>query len=132
MTTSSSRVLRNVMREEAFYFFTSIGNYSGVSAASLDEFVQKLKDVDVKSLEFHLFREDFEKWISQTLGDSRLAADIGTLRVQKIAGNALRDRLYFVVSRRLKELKAALAPASSAPSSVASKERSQSTVLRPS
>ncbi len=119
------------MREEAFYFFTSIGNYTGESAASLDEFVQKLKDVNVKSLEFHLFREDFEKWISQTLGDSRLAADIGTVRIQKIAGNALRDRLHFLVSRRLKELKSALAPAS-VPSSVASKERSQSTVLRPS
>jgi len=131
VVTSSSRVLRNVMREEAFYFFTSIGNYTGVSAASLDEFVQKLKDVDVKSLEFHLSREDFEKWISQTLGDSRLAADIGTVRIQKIVGNALRDRLHFLVSRRLKELKAALAPAS-VPSSVAPKERSQSTVLRPS
>ena len=131
MVISSTRVLRNVTREEAFYFFTSIGNYTGESSASLDEFVQKLKDVDVKSLEFHLFREDFEKWISQTLGDSRLAADIGTVRIQKIVGNALRDRLHFLVSRRLKELKSALAPAS-VPSSVASKERSQSSVLRPS
>ena len=132
MVVSSSRVLRNVTREEAFYFFTSIGNYTGVSAVSLDEFAQKLKDADVKSLEFHLFREDFEKWISQILGDSRLAADIGTVRIQKIVGNSLRDRLYFLVSRRLKELKSALAPASLAPSSGASKERPQSTVLRPS
>lgn len=93
------------MREEAFYFFTSIGNYTGLSASSLEEFLGMIKDVDVKSLEFHLFREDFEKWISQTLGDNRLADDIKTLRVQKVAGNTLRDRLYFMVSRRLKELK---------------------------
>ena len=93
------------MREEAFYFFTSIGNYTGVSAASLDEFLQKVKDVDIKSLEFHLFREDFEKWVSQILGDGRLADDIRSIRIQKIVGNSLRDRLYFLVSRRLKELK---------------------------
>ncbi|HKZ95279.1 MAG TPA: hypothetical protein VJ249_11990 [Candidatus Bathyarchaeia archaeon] len=106
---SSSRVLRSVMREEAFYFFTSIGNYTGQSAASLDEFLQKIKDMDIKSLEFHLFREDFEKWIAQTLGDSRLAEEIRNLRVQKVVGNALRDRLYFLVSKRLKELKGSVA-----------------------
>jgi len=106
VVASSSRVLRNVMRDEAFYFFTSIGNYTGVNAVSLDEFLQKIKDVDIKSLEFHLFREDFEKWISQTLGDGRLAEDIRAIRIQKIVGNSLRDRLYFLVSRRLKELKA--------------------------
>jgi len=102
---TSSRALRNVMRDQAFYFFTSIGNYTGHSAASLDEFLLKIKDVDLKSLEFHLFREDFEKWIAQTLGDMRLSDDIRSLRIQKVTGNALRDRLYLVVSRRLKELK---------------------------
>lgn len=105
MTSSSSKALRNVNREEAFYFFTSIGNYTGQSAGSLDEFLQRIKEIDVKSLEFHLFREDFEKWIAQTLGDGRLADEIRFLRTQKLTGTALRDRLYFTVSRRLKELK---------------------------
>jgi len=105
MTVSPSRVLRSVLREEAFYFFTSIGNYTGQSAASLDEFLQKIKEVNIKSLEFHLYREDFEKWIAQTLGDAKLADDIKGLRNMKVVGNTLRDRLYFLVSRRLKDLK---------------------------
>jgi hypothetical protein len=105
MTVSSSRILRSVLREEAFYFFTSIGNYTGQSASSLDEFLQKIKDVNIKSLEFHLYREDFEKWIAQTLGDAKLAEDIKGLRSMKVVGNALRDRLYFLVSRRLKDLR---------------------------
>jgi len=108
MTVSSSRILRSVLREEAFYFFTSIGNYTGQSAASLDEFLQKIKDVNIKSLEFHLHREDFEKWIAQTLGDAKLAEDIKGLRNLKVAGPSLRDRLYFLVSRRLKDLKGPL------------------------
>jgi hypothetical protein len=105
MSVPPSRVLRNVLREEAFYFFTSIGNYTGQSAASLDEFLQRIKEVNIKSLEFHVYREDFEKWIAQTLGDAKLAEEIKSLRNMKIVGNALRDRLYFIVSRRLKDLK---------------------------
>lgn len=120
-----SKVLRNVMRGEAFYFFTSIGNYTGQSASSLEEFLQKIKDVDIKSLEFHLFREDFEKWIAQTLGDDRLSGEIKILRAQKVVGNTLRDRLYFVVSRRLKELKGG----SASVSAPVSRERSQLAVL---
>ena len=108
MAVSPSRILRTVLREEAFYFFTSIGNYTGQSASSLDEFLQKIKEVNLKSLEFHLYREDFEKWIAQTLGDSRLAEDIKGLRNLKVVGNTLRDRLYFLVSRRLKDLKSML------------------------
>ena len=123
MSVLPSRVLRSVLREEAFYFFTSIGNYTGVSASSLDEFLQKIKDVDIKSLEFHLFREDFEKWVAQTLGDNKLADEIRNLRTQKVVGNALRDRLYFIVSRRLKDLKSGSVPTS------APKERSQLPVL---
>ena len=105
MKGANSKVLRNVMPEEAFHFFTSIGNYTGQSAASLEEFLQKIKEIDIKSLEFHLLREDFEKWVASTLGDARLAENIKILKMQKVAGNALRDRLYFLVSRRLKQLK---------------------------
>ena len=105
MKGANSKVFRNVMPEEAFHFFTSIGNYTGQSAASLEEFLLKIEEIDIKSLEFHLSREDFEKWVASTLGDARLAEDIKILKMQKVAGNALRDRLYFLLSRWLKQLK---------------------------
>jgi hypothetical protein len=56
-------VLKPVPREKAFYFYSDIGNYTGKSAASLKEFAEKIEDVDVKSLGFHLRRGDFENWI---------------------------------------------------------------------
>lgn len=105
MSVSPSKILRNLLRDEAFYFFTSIGNYTGQSAASLGEFVQKIREVDIKSLEFHLYREDFEKWIDQTLGDTRLATEIKRLRLRKASGNVLRGQLYNVVSKRYNDLK---------------------------
>ena len=102
MSVSPSRILRNVPKEEAFYFFTSIGNYTGQNAASLDELLLRIKDIDIKSLEFHLYRGDLEKWIALTLGDAKLAEEIKNLRDTKVVGNAVRDRLYFIVSRHLK------------------------------
>jgi len=105
MSSSSSKILRNLPKEEAFYFFTSIGNYTGQYAASLDEFLQKTKEVNAKSLEFHLYREDFERWTSLILGDDELPKQIKDLRSRKVVGDALRDQLYFIVSRRLKKLK---------------------------
>jgi hypothetical protein len=105
VSVSPSKILRNLLREEAFYFFTSIGNYTGQSAASLEEFMRKIKEISIKSLEFHLYREDFEKWIAQTLGDQRLASEIRNLRLRKVTGNLLREQLYNVVSRRYRELK---------------------------
>ena len=49
-------VLKPVPREKAFYFYSDIGNYTGKSAASLKEFAEKIEDVDVTSLGFHLRR----------------------------------------------------------------------------
>jgi hypothetical protein len=100
----SSRFLKTVPREKAFYFFTSIGNYTGVSASSLKEFMEKIGDVNVKSLEFHLYRRDFEKWAADVLEDSELAGEIRRLQRQNLTGNGLRDQLSFVVSRRFKRL----------------------------
>jgi hypothetical protein len=102
---SLSRTLRVLPRDKAFYFFTSIGNYTGESAASLEEFAKKILVVNVKSLEFHLYRGDFEKWIAEALEDSILASKIKQLRDLKAIGIDLRDRLYLIVSKHHENLK---------------------------
>ena len=112
MNNTNSRILRKLGDNEAFYFFTAIGTCTGQSASSLEEFLSRVKEINEKSLEFHLFREDFEKWASSTLGDVQLAKDIAMFRKQKAAGAVSRDRLSSVVSKRLKELRrASLEPA---------------------
>ncbi|NIR87954.1 hypothetical protein GWO13_10555 [Candidatus Bathyarchaeota archaeon] len=105
---SASRILRKVLREEAFYFFSSIGNYIGESAASLEEFLEKIKEVNSRPLEFHFYRGDFEKWVDEVLGDAELARRIKDLRNQKLAGAQLQDQLYLAVLRRYNELKQGL------------------------
>lgn len=99
-----SRILRNVSREKAFYFFTSIGNYTGESAASLKEFVHKIDEVNAKSLVFHFHRGDFERWIAEVLEDKKLAEEIRKMQKIDVKGDLLRSRLHEVVSKRYKQL----------------------------
>lgn len=96
--------MRKLSPKETFHFFTSIGNFTGTIAASLEDFLKEIRNVDVKSLEFHLQRRDFEKWIIDVLRDAKLAGEIQNLRNQKLTAEALRNSLYNIVSRRYKEL----------------------------
>ncbi|MDH7563923.1 MAG: DUF5752 family protein [Candidatus Bathyarchaeota archaeon] len=95
-------------REKAFYFFTSIGNYTGVNASSLNEFAEKIREVNVKSLEFHLNRGDFEKWLTEVLQDTEIAEEIRKLKRLNLAGDDLRNHLCETVSRRLEHSKSPL------------------------
>jgi len=99
-----SRNSKIVPREKAFYFFTSIGNYTGASAASLKEFMEKVNEVNVKSLEFHMYRGDFERWVSEVLQDGELAMDIRRLQKLNLMGEPLRNQLFLTASRRLRRL----------------------------
>jgi hypothetical protein len=107
---TASKILRTVPREKAFYFFTSIGNYTGVSASSLKEFVERINDVNVKSLEFHLYRGDFEKWIAEVLQDAELSGEVKRLQRFNFTGDTLRNQLGTTVSRRLKRLTSQFGP----------------------
>lgn len=96
--------IKKLSQAEAFYFFTSIGNFTGRSAASLEDFMKEIREIDAKSLEFHIQREDFEKWITDILRDTKLAKEIRNLRNQGLTGESLRNSLYSIVLKRYKEL----------------------------
>lgn len=95
--------LREIPKEKAFYFFTSIGNYTGEKAHSLHEFLEKVKEIDIKSLEFHLYRGDFEKWIREVLGIRELAEKMDEIQKLNLRGETLRTLIYETVSRFTKE-----------------------------
>ncbi len=82
-----------------------MGNYTGYSVVSLEEFGLTIKEVETTSLEFHLYRGDFEKWVDEVLGDKILTRRINAVKILELVGNSLRDQLIFTVSKRLDELK---------------------------
>jgi hypothetical protein len=101
-----SRILRNLASHEAFHFYIGIGKPINKTATSLMDFVEKLRTVDVRSVEFHFQRQDFEKWLKDTVGDDQLSRRIGGIE-RKISGEALRNEIVKIVKGRLDEIKGA-------------------------
>ena len=106
----ASKILRTVPVKEGFHFSTE-GVYTGITAISLFDFLDKLETVDLDSLFFHYQRGDFQKWIMNTLGDTDLADRIElTTRTifsqQTISMEELRYSLRQIIEKRIAELQA--------------------------
>lgn len=94
--------VESVEPDKAFRFHLSSTVFTGEKATSLEEFAKKIRLIDIKSLEFHLARRDFEKWIADVFGDRQLAEEIGKLNKKKPVESKLRDELYNIILSRIR------------------------------
>ena len=100
----ATRVLKPVSyRENVFYFFIGVGNFTGTHASSLADFHDKLKTINIESVNYHYSRQDFAKWIKETLCDAELSRQING--IEGLKGEELRREILQTVERRLTELK---------------------------
>jgi hypothetical protein len=96
-------ILSPLSIERAFHFYYDINQYTGVHADSLKDFVEKIQKVDLKSIEFHIPRRDFELWI-RSLGDLELSKKIELLQMAQLSSEELRKEIYETVKSRCEEL----------------------------
>jgi hypothetical protein len=99
----AQRILSPVNPERAFYFYADTGMPIDAVAHSLREFGEKLKTVEVKSIEFHLGRGDFERWVYM-LGDAELVKALVKVRGLGLAGEKLRAELIRSIKTRVRQL----------------------------
>lgn len=99
-----SRILSDVPKENAFYFYTAEGVDTKIFAVSLEDFAKKLKDIDESSILFHYPRNDFQAWIRFTLKDSELADEMCFIQ-HGIPVEKLRQELLKMVQKRISEIK---------------------------
>jgi len=104
----AQRIVSPLPLERAFHFFTGIGNYTGASATSLQDFCEKIQTVDKQSVRFHFLRGDFERWF-EFIGDRELAKKASLLKEQNLSDEQLRQSLYEIVRNRCSQIKAILA-----------------------
>lgn len=97
--------MRKIPKEKAFYFFTSTGNYAGKSASLVEDFLRKVKEIDSKSLESHLYRGDFEKWIREAWGYEELAEEISKIKKLNLNREQVCAQIYNTVSNFLETRK---------------------------
>jgi hypothetical protein len=102
----AKNVLSSVPADKCFFFYTGVGldKFTKLSACSLSEFRERVKGVDVKSLEFHVPRGDVQKWVKEVLGDEELAEEIERVRLLRLNGELLRNRILRVIDSRVKQL----------------------------
>ena len=99
----ATEILGYLPAEKAFHFYADLGKPLNVFATSLGDFVDKIAKIDTCSIEFHVYRADFETWFT-SLGDIELARKTLLLREQKMVGEELRKKLYEIVKKRCEEL----------------------------
>jgi hypothetical protein len=102
-SVNAEKILRTVRDQEAFYFYETVGKPIGEIARSLPDFLDKVRFVKLESLTFHLQRNDFQKWIEKTLGDSDLAGKLN--RLPSSDNSEIRTSICKTVENRLRELK---------------------------
>lgn len=104
LNTRSGELLKTVPYENGFHFYTAPSNFTRETATSLETFEKKLQIVHGESVNFHLQRGDFQKWVEDTLGDKELAKRISLTKLT-LPVEDLRKELLAIVQTRITELK---------------------------
>ena len=95
-----SRALQAVPFENGFHFAKPDGGYTGKTAISLFDFENKLKTIDLESIEYHFRRQDFQKWIGDILGDEELVSRINKIEFN-LSEEPLRKELLRTLNKHL-------------------------------
>jgi len=101
---TAKRLLRRLPAEKGFTFFTDFARPTKWTVHSLKEFQTTLKDIDPKTIQFHMERGDFARWIRQVIGDEKLADEIAKLSNKNLDAETLRKMILNTVKNRITEL----------------------------
>ena len=82
-----------VPEEMGFHFYYGINQPSEYTAKTLEEFYCFIKQVNAGSLEFHLYRGDFENWLKDAYKEPEFALEIGGIKAAGLKGEELRTEL---------------------------------------
>jgi alpha-amylase len=98
--------LASITANEPFLFYTGTGKkrFTGTMAWSLKGFVKALQEGNIKSIEFHNRRGDFERWAEKSLRDKEFAKQLKKVRLAKLKGEKLRKSIAEVAKERRKKL----------------------------
>jgi alpha-amylase len=86
---------------EPFRFHRSAESEGVIESWSLMGFLKSVDEVPAKSLEFHSFRGDYERWARGSLRDDTLANDFASVSASHLKGERLRRALRRIVRTSL-------------------------------
>ena len=99
-----NRIMRTVPKKEGMQFLKGPSEPTSKTATSLSDLATKMDSVDIRSINYHFKRSEFEKWIRDTIGDQELARRFNRVN-KETHGEKLRSQLITMIRTRLDELK---------------------------
>ena len=96
-----------VAANEPFLFYTSSKeeSFTGIKAWSLKGLIDALQKANIRSIEFHNKKGDFEKWARLSLYDEELAIKFKEVQVSEVQGEELRTDLFETANTHFTELR---------------------------
>ena len=89
-----------VPNELGFNFYVDFGKPLGFTALSIEQFYRFIKQVSSDSLEFHLYRGDFENWLKEVVKDEELTETFVASKTTGLKGEDLRKALLKAVDAK--------------------------------
>lgn len=87
------KVFKIVPKEMGFHFYYGVDQPSEFTAESLKQFYRDIKQVNVESIEFHLYRGDFGNWFTEVFKDPEFNGELDRLKTDGLKGEELRAEL---------------------------------------
>ncbi len=103
LTEKGKNVMKIFMQapnESGFNFYVDFGKPLGFTALSIEQFYRFIMQVTMDSLEFHLYRGDFENWLKEVVKDEELAQTFGVLKTAGLKGEDLRKALLKAIDAK--------------------------------
>jgi DNA-binding Lrp family transcriptional regulator len=94
------KVFMPVPKDTGFHFYYGIDQSSDFTAESLEQFYRLIKQISAESLEFHLYRGDFENWLKEACKDPELASAFEGVKAADLKGDELRKELLKVLDAK--------------------------------
>lgn len=99
------KILAEVPEDKAFKFSDKEGSLTGVVAISLKDLCDKLREVELESVDYHMHQGHFTRWVAEVLGDGDLAKKIGDIGELEASLGEMRDRLCDLIKERYELLR---------------------------
>lgn len=97
-----AKKLKTIPLEKGFHFYDGTDMPTELLATSLPELLECVEKASTQSLEFHLERGDFQKWLT-LLGEKRVIRQLNSLAKKGLKGEKLRARMTEILKSRAKK-----------------------------
>lgn len=94
------KAFAQVPEDMEFRFYVGIGQPADFAAKSLKDFYEVIKQVAVDSVEFHLYREDFENWVRSAFKEAAFASELADMKKAQLKGENLRKEIIKAIEAR--------------------------------